>query len=85
MFDAVTAVQGRTGPRRSPTLDEIRGWPATVDVPQACTAFGISKSHGYALAARGDFPARVIKRGRVTRVVTASIVAELEADLGGAA
>jgi predicted DNA-binding transcriptional regulator AlpA len=63
----------------APTLDDIRGWPATVHVPKASTAFGFSRSYGYELAARGEFPARLIKRGRVTRVVTASIIEALEA------
>jgi predicted DNA-binding transcriptional regulator AlpA len=66
----------------APTLEDIKGWPATVPIPQACTAYGFSRSYGYELAARGDFPAKVIKRGRVTRVVTASIVATLEAEQG---
>ena len=62
----------------APTLEEIRAWPATVNVPRACTAFGISKSHGYELARSGEFPARVIRVGGNYRVVTASIVAALE-------
>lgn len=60
-----------------PTLDEVRAWPATVDVAQACRPFGISRSFGYELAARDEFPARVIKVGGRMRVVTASIVAAL--------
>ena len=64
----------------APTLEQIKRWPATVPVPQACAAFGISKSYGYELAARGEFPARLIKRGRLIRVVTASIVAALDVD-----
>ncbi|GAA2548162.1 helix-turn-helix domain-containing protein [Pseudonocardia hydrocarbonoxydans] len=62
----------------APTLDEIRTWPATVDVTQACRPFGISRAFGYELVARGDFPARVITVGGRRRVVTASIVAALE-------
>lgn len=61
-----------------PTLDEVRGWPATVDVGQACRPFGISRSYAYELVARDEFPARVIKVGGRRRVVTASIVAALE-------
>lgn len=60
-----------------PTLDEVRCWPATVDVPRACRPFGISRSFGYELVARDEFPARVIKVGGRMRVVTASIVAAL--------
>ena len=36
----------------APTLAEIAQWPATVSVTEANRAFGISKSHGYDLAAR---------------------------------
>lgn len=59
------------------TLDDIRAWPATVSIPRACTAFGVSRSYGYELASRGEFPARTIKVGGRYRVVTASILANL--------
>lgn len=62
----------------APTLDEIKTWSATVDVPQACRPFGISRSYGYELIKRDEFPARVIKVGGRARVVTASIIAALE-------
>jgi hypothetical protein len=62
-----------------PTLDEIRSWPVTVEVRRACRAIGISPSWGYQLIASGDFPCRVIKIGHRSRVVTASLVALLEA------
>jgi predicted DNA-binding transcriptional regulator AlpA len=62
-----------------PTLDEVRGWPATVDVGRACRALGYSRSWGYALIAAGEFPVRVITtRGR-SRVVTSSLLALLDA------
>lgn len=65
----------------APTLDEIRSsWPATVDVPRAASAFGLSRSHAYDLAARGEFPARVIRVGGRYRVVTASLVKALSED-----
>lgn len=79
MADILAAAQAAAA--QAPTLDDIKSWPATVPVPQACKAFQISKSYGYELAARNEFPARVIKLGRSTRIVTASIVAALEADL----
>lgn len=62
---------------KTPTLAEIKDWPATVDVPTACTAYDISRSHGYELVKRGEFPAHVIKVGSRYRVVTASIVRAL--------
>jgi hypothetical protein len=57
-----------------PTLGEIEQWPASVDVATAAAAFGISRSYGYELVARGEFPAKVIRVGGRHRVVTASIV-----------
>ena len=58
----------------APTLAEIRQWPATVDIPMANTALGLSRAHGYALAQRGEYPARILKLGGRYRVVTASII-----------
>lgn len=61
-----------------PTLDEVRRWPATVDVRRAASALGISGSWAYQLVAQGEFPCRTIPlRGR-TRVVTASLLALLD-------
>jgi len=58
-----------------PTLSDIQRWPATVDVPTAATAFGISTSHAYELINRHEFPARTIQLGARRRVViTASII-----------
>jgi predicted DNA-binding transcriptional regulator AlpA len=62
-----------------PTLAEIRAWPAAVSIPVAATAFGFSRSHAYDLAARGEFPARVIKAAGRYVVVTAEIVRQLSA------
>lgn len=80
-----TGIPRRAAVRRAaPTLDEIREWPATVPLTQACDAFDIGKSFGYELAKRGQFPARVIEMGsgeRKRRVcVTASIIAALQDD-----
>ncbi len=62
---------------RQPTLEEIRAWPAAVSIGVASTAYGISRSHGYDLAARGEFPARTIRCGARWVVVTADIVRQL--------
>jgi hypothetical protein len=67
-----------------PTLDDIRGWPAAVTLPLACTAYGISRSHGYELAARDEFPAQVIRVGARRVVVTADIIRSLSAADWGA-
>lgn len=63
-----------------PTLDEVRRWPATVNVAKAASAFGISRSYAYELITTGDFPARVIKLRTSYRVVTASIIRNLSDD-----
>lgn len=70
----MTAAEASTGP----TLDEVRSWPVTVEVRQACRAIGISPSWGYQLIASGDFPCRVIKISHRSRVVTASLLSLLE-------
>lgn len=62
----------------APTLDEVRGWPATVDLARAALALGISRSQMYALVKRGEAPVRVLDYG-AKRVVTASLVRLLEA------
>lgn len=67
-----------------PTLTEIRThWPATVDVPCAGAAFGLSRSHSYELVAKGSFPAEVIKIGTRYRVLTQSIIETLSGGSAG--
>ncbi|WP_406462336.1 helix-turn-helix domain-containing protein [Streptomyces sp. NBC_01622] len=61
-----------------PTLDEIRTWPATVGVPEAARAIGVSKSYLYDLVKRGEAPVSVLSFGARHRVVTASLVRLLE-------
>jgi excisionase family DNA binding protein len=63
-----------------PTLDEIRSWPATITVPQAAAAMGISKSHLHDLIHRGESPVKTLPVGAVRRVITASLVRLLEGD-----
>lgn len=72
MTAAATAV------RQAPTLDEIRQWPATVDVTRAAYALGIGKTKLYDLIQRNEAPVRVLDVG-AKRVITASIVRLLEA------
>ncbi|MEV4033461.1 helix-turn-helix transcriptional regulator [Streptomyces umbrinus] len=61
-----------------PTLDEVRSWPATVGVPDAATALGVSKTHLYELIRSGRSPVQVLPLGNRQRVVTASLVRLLE-------
>ncbi|MFJ4009426.1 DNA-binding protein [Streptomyces sp. NPDC090026] len=65
--------------QEQPTLDEIRGWPATCEVTKAAEALGISRAQLYAQIKRGDAPVRVLTFGTRVRVVTASLVRLLEA------
>lgn len=64
-----------------PTLDEIRTWPATVDLVTAGRPFGLGRNGSYELAKAGRFPVRVIKIGHRLRVVTAELVALLAAEV----
>ena len=63
----------------APTLAEIRAWPATVSIPAAAPALGISQSYLYELAARNEAPCRVLKLGTRSRVVVSDLVRLLEA------
>ncbi len=53
-------------------------WGGTGTVQDASRAFGFSRSKGYDLVRRGEFPCRVLRVGRTTRVVTASLLRVLE-------
>jgi predicted DNA-binding transcriptional regulator AlpA len=63
-----------------PTLQQVRQWPATVGIPSASAALGISRSHGYELAARDEFPARLIRAGGRVLVITADLIRLLSAE-----
>jgi hypothetical protein len=66
-------------PATVPTLDEIRTWPATVSVPQAATALGISKTYLHDLIKRNEAPVKVLPLNGRHRVITASLVRLLDA------
>ncbi|WP_171108675.1 MULTISPECIES: DNA-binding protein [unclassified Streptomyces] len=61
-----------------PTLDEVRSWPATVSVPKAATALGISRSYLHDLIKRNEAPVKVLPLDGRHRVITASLVRLLE-------
>lgn len=63
-----------------PTLQQVTQWPATVGIPSASAALGISRSHGYELAARDEFPARLIRAGGRVVVITADLIRLLSAE-----
>lgn len=60
-----------------PTPEEIRAWPATVDVPTAGRAFGVGRDESYRLAREGTFPVTVLRLGRYLRVTRAAVLAAL--------
>ncbi|MEU7473478.1 hypothetical protein C1708_06145 [Streptomyces sp. DH-12] len=53
-------------------------WNGTGSVEDAARAFGFSRAKGYDLIRRGRFPCRVLRIGRSSRVVTASLLRMLE-------
>lgn len=61
-----------------PSLEEIRGWPATVNADRAALALGCSRAHFYSLLKSRDAPVRTLKLGTGrTVIVTASLIALL--------
>ncbi|MFE5028848.1 helix-turn-helix transcriptional regulator [Streptomyces sp. NPDC056656] len=50
----------------------------TGNVEEASKAFGFSRAKGYDLVHQGQFPCCVLRIGRSTRVVTASLLRVLE-------
>lgn len=60
------------------SLDAIRNGPPMIDLPTAVKPLNISRSYGYELAKRGEFPCRVVKVGRRYRVPRTALLALLE-------
>lgn len=60
--------------KRVPTPDEIRAWPATVDVSTAGRAFGIGRDEANRLVREGRFPVHVLRLGRYLRVTRAAVL-----------
>ena len=61
------------------TLDDLRQAPPTISLSEANRVIGISRGNGYTLAKRGEYPVRVLRLGGTYRVVTADLLALLEA------
>ncbi|HTX28861.1 MAG TPA: hypothetical protein VME19_17800 [Streptosporangiaceae bacterium] len=61
-----------------PTLDQIRTWPATVDVEQAALALGVSRSTLYKAIADDTVNVQVTTVSHRLKVITASLVALLD-------
>lgn len=58
----------------APTLAEIQGWPAAVDVEKAAKALGISRSTAYEWIRLREFPCAVISVRHRHKVITAGLV-----------
>lgn len=67
------------------SLEDVRALPAVVDVPTAGRAYGIGARHSYELSRSGDFPVPVFRLGRLLRVRTADLLADLAPDMREAA
>lgn len=64
------------------TLARARTLPAVLDVGQAATVLGVSRSCAYESIRNGTFPAKLITVGRRKKVLTATLLRVLEG--GGA-
>ncbi|MGW2115353.1 helix-turn-helix domain-containing protein [Streptomyces zhihengii] len=53
-------------------------WSGTASVEDAARALGLSRSKSYDLVRRGEFPCRVLRIGRASRIVTASLLRVLD-------
>jgi len=66
---------------RDMTLGELLALPLIVDIGTAARALGLSRSTGYELAKRGEFPCRVLHVGSCYRVPTAELLRVLGIDV----
>jgi hypothetical protein len=58
-------------------LQLLAATETTTDLPTACRALSIGTNLGYELLARGEFPVRVLRLGRLIRIPTAELLAIL--------
>jgi hypothetical protein len=65
---------------RTPTVEEVRSWPVTLDVATTGRAWGVGRDRAYALARQGRFPVPVLRLGRYLRVTRASVLETLGID-----
>ena len=81
--DAAAQLNGvrRTRIRNEMTLAGLLALPLMVDMSTAARALGLSRSTGYDLARRGEFPCRVLHVGSSYRVPTAELLRVLGIDL----
>ncbi|MFE4336092.1 DNA-binding protein [Streptomyces sp. NPDC056831] len=60
------------------TTRDLLDLPPTVDLETAAAAFGFGRTHAYRLARTDTFPCKVIRPGRLFRVVTADMLRVLQ-------
>ncbi|MEW2633311.1 DNA-binding protein [Streptomyces sp. NPDC048389] len=73
----MTQQPAAAGPQVMTTRD-LMDLPPTTDLETAGRAFGIGRTTAYALARSNEFPCRVIRTGRLFRVVTADMLRVLQ-------
>jgi hypothetical protein len=59
------------------TPDEIRAWPATVDIVTGLAPWGYGRDGAYAAARDGSAPVPILRCGRRLRVARASVMTAL--------
>lgn len=60
------------------SLEDVRNWPAVVDLVTAARALGLGRSAAYELHRRGELPFPVLRLGRFLRVPSAAVLALLD-------
>jgi hypothetical protein len=65
-------------PARGMTLAQVRKLPATIDVPTAASALGISRSSLYEAIRTGSAPVKTLSVKRRILVLTADLINVLE-------
>ncbi|MEU4639579.1 DNA-binding protein [Micromonospora sp. NPDC023814] len=60
-----------------PTINQVREFPVTVDLPAAGRCFGIGRDLSYQLARQGAFPCPVLRLGRRLAVTRAALLQAL--------
>lgn len=71
----MAAPKTRRAPRQAEpvTADDLRKWPAAIDLKTAARALGIGMTKAYELAGADEFPVRLLRLGGTYRVSTADL------------
>jgi hypothetical protein len=62
------------GPEPPMSRQELLALPATVDVPTAARALGVSRTQAYELIRTGLWPTRTVRVGRLIKIPTEPIL-----------